>query len=287
MTIEDVRYALAASGLTTLLAQVDTLAQPAIRIAAQAAGPSGVAVGASALGGQPDLAPGTAWPAKQGAPLSFVGQIRLEAVAPYESAHLLPPKGLLSFFYDAQQETYGTDPTDRAGFAVLYTADASGVQRQPFPNALAAPARFAPRVVTFSAGVTLPVTPTVALPQLAWTPDQQQTYEAVLANVPGGPLAQGVSARNQLLGFPDTLQDDMRLECQLASHGVSMAASATDPRTASLAVGAENWQLLFQLDSDEQTGMHWGDGGMLYYWIERKALDGCDFSQAWVVLQSN
>lgn len=282
MTIEDVRSSLAASGLSDLLAHVDALAQPAIRLTTRAAVQDTLAVGASAFGGQPDLPPGTQWPAKQGASLAFVAQIRLEEVAPYDTAHMLPSKGLLSFFYDAQQETYGGSPADREGFHVFYFADATAVTRQPFPDALPAIARFTLCAVTFASDLTLPETPAVALPNLAWTLEQQKTYEGMLAALPGGSPAPA----NQLLGYPDTLQDDMRLECQLASHGVDVSQMASDPQAKALIPGADDWTLLLQVDSDGQAGMRWGDGGILYYWIEQNALRSADFSNVWCVLQT-
>ena len=289
MTIGDVQYSLAATGLNDLLAHVQTLVQPAIRLITRTAAQDTIAVGASELGGQPDLPPNTPWPAKQGTPLSFVAQIRLEEVVPYDSAHVLPPKGLLSFFYDAQQETYGGSPADRDGFHIFYFADAAGVWRQSFPEALPASARFTPCAVSFATELTLPETPTVALPNLVWTPDQQKTYEAVLATLPGADVgASGgrPAPQDQLLGYPDTLQDDMRLECQLASHGVDVSQMASDPRAKALIGGADDWTLLLQVDSDGQAGMRWGDGGILYYWIEQNALRAASFSNVWCVLQT-
>lgn len=282
MTMDYLRYALAATGLNDLLAHVNTLAQPAIRLTTRAVAQNAIAVGSSALGGQPDLPPGTAWPSKQGASLAFIAQIRLEEVTSYDTAHALPAKGLLSFFYDAAQETYGGSPADRAGFHVFYTADAAGVQRASFPAALPANARFTPCALTFASVVTVPETPTVALPTITWTPDQQKTYEAVLADLPGGAPAPS----NQLLGYPDTLQDDMRIECQLASHGIDVSQMATDPKAKTLIPGADDWTLLLQVDSDGQAGMNWGDAGILYYWIEQNALRAADFSNVWCVMQS-
>jgi len=75
----------------------------------------------------------------------------------------------------------------------------------------------------------------------------------------------------------------MRLQCQLISHGVT---DTNDPQYDALAQDARNWQLLLQVDSDEQAGMHWANTGMLYYWITSADLQAHAFEHCWLVLQS-
>jgi uncharacterized protein YwqG len=151
--------------------------------------------------------------------------------------------------------------------------------------ALPAAARFTSCVVTYSSKLTLPQRPNAEIAGLAWSPQQQAQYEAATASYTA--QLQQSGPQNQLLGFPNALQDDMRLECQLASHGISMDSAAGDPRTQALSAAAGNWQLLFQVDSDPHAGMRWADSGMLYYWIERDALRSANFDNVWVVLQGD
>ncbi len=75
----------------------------------------------------------------------------------------------------------------------------------------------------------------------------------------------------------------MRLQCQLASNGVT---DINDPKAAALSKGARDWQLLLQVDTDEETGMRWGNAGMLYYWIKSADLQTRHFDASWLVLQS-
>jgi uncharacterized protein YwqG len=131
--------------------------------------------------------------------------------------------------------------------------------------------------------MTLPQDPRSVLPTGEWTPDEQTKYENLLASFPS--QADKAAPHNRLLGQPDAIQDDdMRLESQLASHGI---ADASDPKAAPLLPGAATWRLLFQLDSDPNAGMRWGDAGMLYFWIERDALAARSFDNVWLVLQSD
>ncbi|HVF98530.1 MAG TPA: YwqG family protein, partial [Chloroflexia bacterium] len=69
--------------------------------------------GTSKFGGLPDLPEDVAWPEWNGGPLAFIAQFRLEEVAPYDLQRLLPTTGMLYFFYEAQQSTWGDLPGDK------------------------------------------------------------------------------------------------------------------------------------------------------------------------------
>src|SRR5262249_40444343 len=57
-------------------------------------------LGATKIGGQPDLPLDMPWPEWRGAPLNFLAQIRLADIAAYDPDGELPHEGLLSFFFD-------------------------------------------------------------------------------------------------------------------------------------------------------------------------------------------
>src|SRR5687768_16035410 len=94
--------------------------------------------------------------------------------------------------------------------------------------------------------------------------------------------------QHQVLGNPLTIQGgDMPLECQLASHGIYCGDSTgyDDPRAASLGTDAGQWRLLFQLGSDENAKMMWGNLRRLYYWMTESALRDRQFQKCWMILQ--
>ncbi len=96
------------------------------------------------------------------------------------------------------------------------------------------------------------------------------------------------SPAHQLFGLPIPQQgDSMELECQLASNGLYVGNSTgyDDPRRTSLELGAADWHLLLQIDSDDSVGMMWGDVGTLYFWIRKQDAEAADFSNVWLVLQ--
>lgn len=278
-----VRAAFVKAGLSRLLKDIDLLARASIRLYTTAVDESSLPIGVSKLGGVPDLPPGLTWPEWQGLPQSFIAQIHLDDVRHYDVNQELPGSGLLWFFYDAQQQTFGDDPTNRGAWRVIFRDnDLSRLQRTPAPPLLPAASRFQACSISFASEITLSQQPQVEIPDFDWTEAEQKKYEELLATFPSP--ADHAMIHNRLLGFPDTIQDDMRPQCQLVSHGVR---DPNDPRIPELSKGAMNWQLLLQVDSDEHASMRWADAGMLYYWIEQANLKAHSFDDCWLVLQSD
>src|SRR5437660_4671962 len=102
MDIAGVRAAFDTAGLSRVVKDLDRIARPSIRVVTTAADESTLRVGASKLGGLPDLPPEVPWPTRRDLPQSFIAQIRLAQVYPYDVQHALPQSGILWFFYDAQ-----------------------------------------------------------------------------------------------------------------------------------------------------------------------------------------
>jgi uncharacterized protein YwqG len=189
---------------------------------------------------------------------------------------------MLWFFYDAQQETYGEDPADRGGWSVIFSAsDLSKLQRTSALAKLPAASQFKACSINFASEITLSQQPKLEIPDLDWTDAEQKRYETLLSTFPSS--ADRATMHHRLLGFPDTIQDDMRLQCQLTTNGVT---DMNDPRAAALSKDAMEWQLLLQIDSEERIGMRWGNAGMLYYWIKDADLQAHRFDATWLVLQS-
>jgi len=76
---------------------------------------------ASKFGGRADLPADFNWPSNKGRLLDFLLQINLADVHPFESQQLLPATGLLTFFYDLNDQPWGFDPAELEGFRVIYT----------------------------------------------------------------------------------------------------------------------------------------------------------------------
>lgn len=210
-----------------------------------------IAIGASKLGGQPDLPPDFAWPTFRDVPQAFVAQVDLGEATAYDAEHVLPRSGLLTFFYEG--ESAGYSERDAGGWVVRHFDPETSLARRPFPPDLPGFKRFPG--VPLLAEADLSVASADAL-DLALNPEEWVRYSEV---------QDVLRPVHRMLGHPQPVQGD--------------------PRWHLLAGDPADWVLLLQLDSDDAARTMWGDVGMLYYWIRVQDLADRRLERAWMVLQ--
>ncbi len=275
--------ALEGVGLRAVADEVARAAQPSIRLIDQPPTVSALPIGTCRLGGLPDLPPEMPWPVWKGVPMSFVCQLNLAEFAYLDLEHVLPAAGVLWFFYDARQEVYGADPSDRGGWQVtFYNGNLARLQPGQFPDGLPEGARFKPAALTFDREMTVPLAPGNAAQGTAWPPDTIHRYEDWLFNR-FTPQQRSVP-HHRIFGYPDEIQDDMQLQSALVSQGFT---SQDDPAAAQAVQTRGDWRLLLQIDSDPASGMRWGSAGRIFYWIESAPLKELQFENTWLVMQSD
>jgi len=237
--------------------------------------------GNSKLGGQVDGLPCADWPKSNGAPLDFLCQLDLTEIRRADGPDWLPADGSLLFFYDAEEQPWGFDPSDRPAWRVIHLpapSDAAGgppaPPRAPFPGKrLSAHAsQSLPQANSDRIGVDL---------QGLTDSEFDSLFDASDAPYERFPA-------HQVGGYASPIQgDDMEFEAQLVSHGIYCGdpEGYESPRAQELKGGSEEWVLLLQVDSDDDVGMMWGDGGRLYFWIREQDARRADFSNVWMILQ--
>lgn len=250
----------------------------------------------SRFGGSPLLPPELEWPSYTPAPesrgssassppserqLDFLLQLDLEELQRVAPSADLPDTGLLTFFYDVENQPWGYDPAHCDGFRVLFFEGEALVRRNP-PHSFNIPAR------------ELELWPSLTVPHIG-----SRAYDALSKEIElsddylefadelerrGYPAKAGL---HRLLGHSANMQDDMQLEAQLVTNGLNCGNSAAyrDPRRAALEARASDWKLLLQLDSVADPELVWGDFGMLYFWIRSEDLLARRFDRAWMRLQ--
>jgi uncharacterized protein YwqG len=236
----------------------------------------------SKLGGLPEVSVDFEWPTWKGKPLAFLAQIDLSGIPAINSLSELPRKGLLYFFYEQEQSTWGFDPEDLGSWRVIYYAGSDDLKRATPPNGLPSNFIFREKMLEFRSVQSLPSLERLGV-DLGTVEDRIfDLWEELQIEALGG------EPGHQIGGLPDPVQiDAMELECQLVSNGLYCGdpSGYEDPRAAELGKGAAEWKLLLQIDSDDDSGMMWGDGGRLYFWIRTADLSAADFSKVWLILQ--
>ncbi len=268
-------------GLYRIAEQVVLLARPCIRMETSPAVDEAIPAGATKFGGRPDVPPAFDWPHWNAQPLAFLGQLDLASLSARTCCASLPETGVLSFFYDSQQSTWGFDPEDVGSWRIYYFHDTT-MQRQAMPATVPHEARYHPCTLAFEEVLSFPSWESLFIQDLQLSDDERDRYiDFENANEVYAGTA------HQILGHPNEIQCEMQLECQLASHGVYCGAHEVyeDPRTAHLERGARQWTLLLQCDSDDNVGWMWGGLGRLYFWIRQADLRERRFDKVWMILQ--
>ncbi len=267
--------------LTRVAAPLRQLVRPGIRCLTAASELQDLGLGASRIGGLPDVSPNFTWPTWEEEPLGFLAQINLADLASFPVAEILPSVGSLLFFYDLEQSTWGFDPEDRGSWAVIYQPD-TALARAEFPDPGRAEELYAPCTLNFASTLTLPPIDAAGIEQLHLTDSEREAYWELWAQ-----FESQSEGHHQLLGYPLAIQGDMQLECQFAANGLYCGdgSAYTDPKAATLRSGASAWEFLLQLDSDENATMMWGDLGRLYFWCQAADIQQGNFDQAWMILQ--
>jgi len=258
---------------------IERAARPAALLRPTGAPP--VSPADSRIGGVPWLPAGIEWPRRDGRPLAFIAQIDLASQPRGLAGQGLPSTGMLLFFYDATQTTWGFDPKDAGSFAVIHV-DTPGPPASPeWPADVPPDARFRPVAISSEETVLLPPWESVLIEDLELDEEQAEAYQNLLEQT------EGDEDQCLLGGYPDQIQGDMTLECALVAAGLYCgdATAYQDPRLPAFRRDALDWRLLLQVPSVDAAGMMWGDAGLLYYWIRDEDLRARRFDRSWLILQ--
>ena len=266
---------------------IDDSLMNSIRIRCTAAHDDSFETCRSKIGGAPDLLHGVDWPLGKDGPMAFVAQLNMQEVSHLDTAKVLPPKGVLHFFYDNVAQRWGFGPDDYGGWRVLYSiGDPRQFKRTDPPPGLPEESRFLASSADFSNEWTLPPIGSLQTERMRFTNSETWAYIDMLNDL--STLYGSDEQINRLIGHPDATQGGgMQVECQLASNGLDVGSSSgyADPRVPELKKGADDWIMLLQMDSENESGMMWGDMGRIFYWIRKQDLARLDFTKVWLVLQ--
>ena len=216
-------------------------------------------IGCSNMGGSPDLPAELAHPPYKGHPLHFVAQFNLAEIPSVGIKNDLPEKGMLYFFYFADEkqegfnEVYG-NPNVKEGWRVLYYEGAI----EELQKTHQMKEQYSQCRITFEKVQKLPEL-------FIENEDDSDRFLQLLEE-----LIPDHYDNHQILGTPFSVQTEVFEEVQEFMN-----------------VHHREMTLLFQVDSDEQhLNMMWGDMGMLYFCIANEDLKQRRFENVCCILQS-
>jgi len=145
-------------------------------------------LGASRIGGAPDLDAGATWP-KTTRPLELVAQLRLDEIAPFDSDGILPKTGLLLLFADLSPSSsrYLEDGT------FVHVAKLTTIARRPPPDGVA---MLQESAVSLAPAISLPPADGAFIAKAKLSENDRETYnDRVL-------LPALAKTKHQILGYP-------------------------------------------------------------------------------------
>ena len=242
----------------------------AIALAATRADDADIAIGASKFGGAPDVAAGFAWPMWNERPLSFVAQINLEEIAPFDIENKLPSSGLLSFFYDMNEDSdwpFG-ELGDEGGWRVFrFEEDLTRAE--------------VPEEAQISHGLnTATIVPHLfcAAPTSLYWMDGDETE---IENKTELDLKELRECRAFLESLPTQKQS-----LTMLGHPVEIQHDARSETVWMTKRGnPDDWIVLLQMDMNDELDWMWGDAGAMFYLMHRDDLKVHDWDKCWLNAQ--
>jgi uncharacterized protein YwqG len=248
---------------TELLAAI----RPSIRMLTKETSEKDIPIGASKLGGRPDLPKGMSWPYLN-MPYSFVGQVNLADIEEADR-YSLPKSGMLYFFLAAHNLfSMRGDYYNEQNAKVLFVNEEIDLERTDFPHDLNHEWIYRACEIKYSYEPNVPpVESSVAksfgiIPEDKYIVDKYWRFRNAFVEKHYNP-DQFIT---KLLGYPDQYQADLQYQCDHKSP--------------------LDWISLFQVDSDYfKTNMMWGDYGRLHFMIRQQDLIEGLFENSYVIYQ--
>ena len=245
-----------------------------------------IPLGETRIGGIPDLPEDLPWPSTQGKHLSFLGQLRVSEIRNFDEKRVLPKQGFLYFFVDLEDLPDGQISEDASKFQVLFCSEekAKLVRTSPPKDSLAKTLNSFS--VEYYPRASLPPEESPEAQNLNLSVDDWDRYYDLtqeLERIDPSDRA----PKHKFLGYSDLLQGDLRLDCELIRNGLSCRDEENfrSPKIEKYETGLSDWQLIFQIDQDEELGPDWRPPGRIYFMAPKEALRNGRLEESWMVLQ--
>jgi uncharacterized protein YwqG len=235
------------------------------------------------IGGQPLADKNFEWPKWNGQSLAFIMQIKLSEITLLSNLQQFPQEGLLYVFYDKEQSTCGDSYKDRGSWKIIFCPEHDDLNLVPYPQDIEDEYKYTEKKLGQTLIKTYPSEDEIIMKHLTqeqrlhFTRDLRDWCNDLVDSLLDS--AYGDSPLHQIGGIALPVQTfDMERDCQLAFFKKRQTKE-------NLEKDSKDWILLLQIGSDDDVGMMWGDGGMLYFWIRKDDLAQLNFENVWMILE--
>jgi len=274
-TREEFREAFHTEGLEDKWAYFETQLKPEIRIKPKHVDEVLIEIGQSKIGGNPDLPSDINWPVQMnGKKLAFLAQLNFKEFI--SEVPNLPNKGILYFFYDEAQEFWGDSKENSDGFRSIYIENPTNLKRRIKPEnfVVLKEGMYKPCKLQFTNSYSLP----------NWEHEYVNEHLKDINNDPYIDISSCGQYITKLFGHSNNVQGTMEYECEMVDRGYNWSSTPEDEKIV-ITKESNKWNLLFQLDSEDEAEMMWGDVGRLYFWIKDEDLAKHKFDKTWLMFQ--
>lgn len=263
-----------------------------------------IPIGASKMGGSPDVPEDFEFPMWNGQYLSFIAQIRLSDAKPYDLEDLLPAQGMLYFFFEFFQfvEHYkiiGKSPS-QGPYRVFYLPDETLPLTRTQP-----PVSEYPYYDEYCKKSDVHVTEIYEACPIVFE-QEWATYLlwSLVPSLPPSPLPEEERERNKVWDWWWSVDEELNVTPQHRLVGEEYHIHGYDEimqdasKAWNLGTG-EDWTLLLQVDYDSRDrakpgyvdsdtwdsmkpGFEWGDSGLIYFCIHKDDLRARRFDRIWL-----
>ncbi|MEM9776718.1 MAG: GNAT family N-acetyltransferase [Chloroflexota bacterium] len=261
------------------------ISEPCLHLASTISRDEDIPVGASKFGGDPDVPLGFEWPYWQNSFLSLLLQVNLSELQALFPTTDLPKTGLLSIFFEHNNDAVFMNPDDQESFQVYYFDKTDSLRRTNSPETPKFQFSYPPCKVEFKISRSFPSPISKVLHNVGMS---DWEIDSSYSDLYYGHLELS-NPKHQIFGHPFIHQDDdFGIKSQLLSNRISLKNNFvfTDESMSNKRKGAEDWILFFQIDTDTNTQMHWGiSEGTLYFVIRKEQLEMHNFTEICLLRQ--
>lgn len=274
-------------GLGSIYNSLEPHIKSSVRFYTRPAREEDIPFGSTKIGGVPHLPSGWEWPTETytrqirsfftlfGAkpkeitvtePYTFIAQVNLAEIKQLDKEQLLPARGFLYFFCLRK--------TTDCWLVKYYDQDLQNVAAIQFPDVLSQGERYGACVVDMKEYVNLPY--------------NRESFQGIVTDEENDQILQILDPErttHKLLGYADEIQSEMECECEMQESDVNYGKLVGKEKEAFHKHAEAEWQLLLQIDSDENANMMFGDAGRLYYWIRKTDLQQLRFDKVQMIMQ--